>query len=464
MNRDVSEKFLWGTATAAYQIEGAIAADGKGPSIWDVFAATPGRIAAGDSGAVACDHYHRWREDIKLMRELQLRAYRFSVSWPRIFPRGRGIANAPGLDFYDRLVDGLIAAGIEPCVTLYHWDLPAALQDELGGWTHPDTARHFADYAQVVYERLGDRVPRWITLNEPWVVAVEGHTLGTHPPAIKDRRTGYLVGHNLLRAHAYAVAAYRTSRCPRGQIGLAHNTVFAYPASPSSADADAAERLMLNFGGWFSDPPITGDYPAVLRQRLGSLLPEFTTEDQRALKGSLDFLGLNYYTSAVARHAAGVTEMEYEWIPQPQRVHTEMHWPVDPEGLYHLLLWLSRRYPSMPIYITENGAAFSDEPDESGFVDDQHRIQYLRDHFQAATDAVAAGVDLRGYFVWSLLDNLEWAHGFAKRFGLIRCDFATQKRTIKASGRWLAQTIANGRFTPRSPLVIPRHGLPEKTT
>ncbi len=436
--------FLWGAATSAYQIEGASTTDGKGPSIWDVFAATPGKIARGEHGLVACDHYHRWAEDVDLMRRLGLRAYRFSVSWPRVLPQGRGNTNHSGLDFYDRLVDALLAANIVPFLTLYHWDLPAALQMELGGWAHPDLPHIFADYADVVFQRLGDRVKHWITLNEPWVVAVEGHADGGHAPGVKNRVLSYLVGHNLLRAHAYAVARFRAAHTAAGQIGLAHNTVYAFPASDAPEDAAAAERAMLNFGGWFSDPAVTGDYPMVLRERLGALLPPFSSADERLLRGSCDFLGLNYYSSAVVRHAPGAGEMETEWVPQPQLVHTDMNWPVTPEGLEHLLVWLHRRYAGLPIYITENGAAFRDQPDADERVDDALRSAYLRDHFRAAARALAAGVNLHGYFVWSLLDNFEWARGYAPRFGLVRCNFGTQQRTIKASGHWYARVIAAG--------------------
>ena len=436
--------FLWGAATAAFQIEGAAAADGKGPSIWDVFCATPGKTARGETGQVACDHYHRWREDVELMRRLNLRAYRFSISWPRVLPQGRGKPNERGLAFYQRLVDALRAADIEPFVTLYHWDLPAVLQDRLGGWAHADLAHVFADYAELIFRRLGDRVRYWLTLNEPWCVAVAGYCDGTHAPGIRDRALGYRVAHNLLRAHAYAVERFRATRSSDGAISFALNMPYSFPASDNPADVDAAERAMLNWGGWFGDPAYHGDYPALMRERLGALLPEFTRTDARLLKGSLDYLALNYYTSDVVRHAPGVGEMEIETLPQPDAPRTEMGWPIVPEGLYRLLHWLAGRYAGLPVYITENGAAFDDRPDADGFVDDRDRIAYLREHIAAAGRALAEGVDLRGHFVWSLLDNLEWAEGFAKRFGLVRCDFLTLKRTIKASGRWYAELIARG--------------------
>jgi len=440
------DNFLWGTATAAFQVEGAAAEDGKGPSIWDVFCATPGKTVGGDTGETACDHYHRYCEDIDLMRQLNLRAYRFSISWPRVLPQGRGKVNEAGLSFYERLVDALCEAGLEPFVTLYHWDLPAALQMELGGWAHADFPHIFADYAALMFERLGDRVRYWLTLNEPRCVVEAGHFHGTHAPGVKDRMLGYRAGHNLLRAHAYAVERYRAGRHSHGSISLAVNADYSFPASGAPEDAAAAERATQNSGGWFAEPPYCGDYPAVLRERLGALLPEFTPADGRLLRGSMDFIALNYYMSDVVRYAPDSRPMETESVPQPGVVRTAMGWPIVPEGLGRLMHRVSERYPGLPLYITENGAAFDDQADESGFVDDQDRIAFLRDHIAAAGAALADGVDLRGYFVWSLLDNLEWSEGFAKRFGIVRCDRQTLKRTIKMSGHWYARLIAAGRL------------------
>ena len=438
--------FLWGAATAAFQVEGATADGGRGPSIWDVFCATPGKTARGETGEIACDHYHRFRDDVELMRRLNLRAYRFSVSWPRVLPQGRGDINKQGLSFYDRLVDCLLAAGIEPMVTLYHWDLPAALQMELGGWAHPDLPLIFADYADVLFNTLGDRVHHWVTLNEPWVVVIAGYIHGTHAPGVKDAGLAYRVAHNLLRAHAHAVARYRASPHNRGAIGPALNVLQAFPASESPADVAAAERATLEFCGWFGDPLYYGDYADVLRERFGAALPEFTAEDARLLTRSMDFFGLNYYFSHVIRHAPGAGPLEIEVVPQPQIPHTTMSWPVTPGGLCPLLHWLSRRYAGLPIYITENGAAFPDQADASGFVNDQPRIAYLRDHVRAVGQALAEGVDVRGYFVWSLMDNLEWTLGFSQRFGLVRCDSETSQRTIKASGHWYSELISTGRL------------------
>lgn len=434
--------FLWGAATAAYQVEGAARDDGRGPSIWDVFCHTPGKTS-GDTGDVACDHYHRWREDLNLMRALNLNAYRFSVSWPRVLPHGRGPLNATGLDFYDRLVDALCAASIQPLVTCYHWDLPAALQMELGGWLHPDLPEIFADYAGVLFDRLGDRVRLWLTLNEPWVVVDAGYFHGVHPPGVRDRALGYRAGHNLLRAHAYAVARYRAGRHNTGAISFALNSSYSFAASASPEDRNSAERAMQSFAGWFGDPCYFGDYPAILRERLGDLLPPFSAADAALLTRSVDFLGLNYYTSDVVRHAAGVGPLEFELVPQPDVPRTEMDWPILPKGLERLALWLHARYPGLPLYVTENGAAMKDVPDADGLVNDVARIDYLRAHLDALAAAAARGVDVRGYFAWSLLDNLEWSAGFSKRFGLVRCDHATQRRTIKASGHWYAHRIAS---------------------
>lgn len=436
--------FLWGAATAAYQIEGAAYADGKGASVWDAFALIPGKMVPGENGEIACDHYHRWREDIALMKRLGLKAYRFSIGWPRVLPHGRGALNDAGVAFYDQLIDTLLAHGIQPLVTLSHWDLPLALQYELNGWLSDDLPRIFADYATAMYDRFGDRVKTWMTLNEPWVTVDGGYFHGAHPPGIRDRRLGYRAGHNLLRAHAYAVAAYRAGKHNQGQISFAMNSSFSFPATKSKADIDAAERAVVNFAGWFTDPPYYGDYPALLRERLGDMLPAFTAEDSRLLKGSMDYLALNYYTSEVVRHAEQAWPMQYEVVPQPDVFHTETNWPVRPDGFYELLVWLNRRYPGLPFYITENGAAVSDKPNAEGFVDDQKRIQYLADHFAAAHRAMKAGVDLRGYMVWSLIDNLEWSAGYSKKFGLIRVDRQSLQRTIKASGLWYAKVIASG--------------------
>jgi beta-galactosidase len=451
---EIRDNFVWGAATAAYQVEGAVRADGRGPSVWDLWSAIPGRMNGSDTGDVACDQYNRWQEDVKLMQDIGLRSYRLSLSWSRIMPEGRGAVNTAGLDHYERVVDGLLSAGIAPLITLYHWDLPASLQFAMGGWLHSDSAVAFADYAETVFKRLGDRVKLWLTLNEPWVVVDAGYFQGIHPPGVSDRRLGYRAGHNLLRAHAYAVERFRRGSQNAGAISFALNTTYSYPATPSAQDAEAAQRAMLNFAGWFTDPPHFGDYPAVMRERLGDLLPAFTDEDSRLLKRSMDFLALNFYFADVVKHAPGNGAMEYELVPQPQLQHTEMGWPVTPDGLYQILHWLHRRYDGLPVYVTENGAACDDKPDGVGFVEDRDRIAYLRDHILAARRAMREGVDLRGYYVWSLLDNLEWTLGYSKRFGLIHCDRRTLKRTMKASAHWYAKVIADGVLSQEQPEAI----------
>ncbi len=452
--RTFPKEFAWGAATAAFQIEGAAREDGKGPSMWDVFCHTPGRTVSGDHGDIACDHYHRYRDDVALMRALNLGAYRFSVSWPRVMPTGRGTVNTAGLDFYDRLVDALCQAGIAPFITLYHWDLPAALQMELGGWAHDDIAPIFADYAEVVFRRLGDRVRMWMTLNEPWCSVDGGYFHGVHAPGIRDRALGYRAGHNLLRAHAYAVARYRALGRRDGAISFALNTSYSFPESDSAADRAAARRAIENFGGWFADPCRFGDYPAVMRERIGDQLPAFSAEDAALLTNSMDYIAINYYTSEVVRHAAGRPPMDVEIVPQPDRKHTEMNWPVRADGFHRLLHWLNDRYGGLPLYITENGAACPDRPDKTGFVDDQDRIEYLRDHLGAVHQAICEGVPVRGYFAWSLMDNLEWSMGYSKRFGLVRCDFDTQRRTIKASGLWYRRLIETGVLEAAAPVAV----------
>lgn len=442
--RQFPESFLWGAATAAFQIEGSPLADGRGPSIWDVFCQTPGKCADGVAGIAGSDHYRRWREDIGLMREIGLQAYRFSISWPRVMPTGRGTVNQAGIDFYDKLVDGLCEAGIQPAVTLYHWDLPAALQLELGGWACDDIAHIFADYAELMFNKLGDRVSLWMTLNEPWCSVDGGYFHGGHAPGARDRALGYRAGHNLMRAHGHAVARFRATQPPSSKISFALNTGYFFPATDSPEDRNAAERAILNMGGWFGDPAWFGDYPTVMRERLGDLLPQFSDEDSRLLKKSMDYVALNYYFSHVVHHKPGHGEMEYDAPPKPSDRYTEMDWPVTPEGFAPLLKWLSDRYGNLPLYVMENGMACADRVAADGSVNDQDRIAYLREHLLAANEAMNNGVDLRGYFAWSFIDNLEWSLGRAKRFGLVRCDFDTFERTIKESGRWYSNVIRTG--------------------
>lgn len=441
MQLDFPDTFLWGCATASYQIEGSPLADGAGASIWHRFSHTPGTVANGDTGDLACDHYRRYPEDIALMRDLGLKAYRFSIAWPRVFPTGCGSVNTKGLDFYERLVDGLLAADIAPFATLYHWDLPAALQDT-GGWANRDTAHRFADYAQTVFERLGDKVSHWITLNEPWVVAHVGHIAGQHAPGMRDLWAGLKAVHHQLLAHGQAVRMFRDLNLP-GEIGLTLSFLPAYPASDAEEDRAAAERFQAYHNRLFSDPVFLGHYPEVLRERFANAWPSAPREDMRLIHAPVDFLGVNYYSRAVVQAQPDDGLLQAQGVPQPS-VHTAMGWEVFPQGLYDLLTGLKRDYGDPAIYITENGAAFEDQLDASGEVCDGERLDYLRQHFAAAHRALAAGVRLKGYFVWSLLDNFEWAEGYRPRFGLVRVDFASQKRTVKQSGRWYKEVIARG--------------------
>jgi beta-glucosidase len=430
--------FLWGAATSAYQIEGSPLAGGAGPSIWHYFAHTPGRIADGTNGDVACDHYRRYADDVRLMRELGIGAYRFSTSWPRVLPGGTGPPNQAGLDFYRRLVDTLLEHGIRPMVTLYHWDLPAALEDR-GGWADPRSADWFAEYAQLMYRTLGDRVPMWATINEPWVVADHGYVTGQHAPGRRDLAEAAAVAKNLLRAHAAAVDAYRAQWSH--EIGLVVNLVPVHPATDSEADQAAARRLDAYLNRQFLDPALAGEIPDELPAMFGSAWSPWTADDLRRVRRPLDFVGINYYLRLVVRNDASAGPAQARIVPQTHRPHTAMDWEIYPAGLVDTLQWVRRRYGDVPLYITENGAAFDDilEPNER--VRDTQRVEYLNAHLAAAREAISAGVNLRGYFVWSLLDNFEWACGHAKRFGIVYVDFESQRRVPKASARFYGDVI-----------------------
>ena len=430
--------FLWGAATSAYQIEGSPLADGAGASIWHRFSHTPGTIANGETGDLACDHYRRFPNDVRLMRELGLRAYRFSVSWGRVLPVGRGRVNRKGLAFYERLVDRLLDHGIAPLVTLYHWDLPVALE-ERGGWANRDVAHWFADYACLLYRSLGDRVERWITLNEPWVVMQGGYIEGTLAPGRRDLAEGARVSQNLLLAHGQAVRAYRAEG--RHAIGIAVNLEPKYPASGSRADREATVRADAYMNRQFLDPIFRGEHPAEIREMFGAAWPQFSDEDIALARSPIDFLGVNYYTRGLTRHDPAVKPHRARNISEAARRTTEMGWEVCPEGLIDILEWVKARYGDPPIFITENGAAFPDPLPCQGIVDDPLRVAYLRDHLRAAHTALARGVDLRGYFAWSLLDNFEWAEGYSKRFGLVSVDHETQARIPKASARFYTEVI-----------------------
>lgn len=439
------DDFAWGAATSAQQIEGATREDGRGESVWDRFASVPGNIADGSDASVACDHYHRWRDDVAWMREIGLGAYRFSTAWPRIVPAGDGRVNARGLDFYDRLVDELLRAGITPFVTLNHWDTPQALQ-ERGGWAARDTARAFVAYAEAVTKRLGDRVRHWITHNEPWCQATLGHEQGQHAPGHKDPAEALAVAHHLLLSHGWAVQSIRRSS-PGAQVGITLILVSVEGATPGERDQAAARALDGTFNRWYLDPLFRGAYPEDViaeRVRLGHLatteLPYVQQGDMDAIATPTDFLGVNYYSRAVVRAGPDGSPVAAEAASPEER--TAMGWEVWPQGLFDSLLRVTRTYAPGRIYVTENGAAFDDEVQPSGRIHDDRRVDYLRRHLDAARRAIEAGAPLAGYFVWSLLDNWEWAQGYEKRFGIVRVDYDTQRRTPKDSALWYRAAIA----------------------
>ena len=432
--------FHFGAATAAYQIEGAVDEDGRGPSIWDTFARVPGAVTHGDTGAIACDHYHRVDADLDLLAEIGLTAYRFSIAWPRIVPDGTGSVNQKGLDFYRRLVDGLHARGVEPVATLYHWDLPQPLQDA-GGWVNRDTVEYFCDYARVVLDALGDAVPLWGTVNEPFCSAMVGHLEGRHAPGITDLASALASAHHLLLAHGRAVDIVRQS-APGARVGMTQLFSDISPASDSAADRAAARRLDGYENRWFLDPVVLGTYPEDMLAWYERQVPiDFVRDgDLRVIAAPVDFLGVNYYETKTVADDPGEPYHQARVLPRSGRL-TAGGLDVRPAGLGRILRRLSG-CTAVPLYITENGAAFHDYVDPEGGVDDLERVSYLSDHFAEALKAVEAGVDVRGYFVWSLLDNLEWADGYSRRFGLVFVDFRTQTRVPKASASWYRQLIA----------------------
>lgn len=436
--------FVWGVATSAYQIEGAAAEDGKGPSIWDTFAHQPGRTRGGATGDVAVDHYHRYPEDIRLMAELGLKAYRFSTAWTRVVPTGSGPANPLGLDFYDRLVDALLAQGIEPYLTLFHYDLPQALQD-VGGWTARDTAYHFADYARHMGERLGDRVSHWITHNEPLATAFLGHFSGEHAPGMQDPTATFQAGHHLLLSHGLAYEALKGAAKRPATIGITLNLTPVHPASDSEADRQAADRFDMLANRLSLDPLLRGTYPVELQGLFEFMLADTLQPGDLGIINQLDWLGVNYYSRAVMRYDPEVAFIEASPVRPEGNEYSQM-WEIYPAGLYELLTRIWRDYrPAAEIVVAESGVAVPDGLDVDGRVRDERRIRYLRDHLAEVARAIADGVPVRGYFVWSLLDNFEWALGYGPRFGLIYVDYETLARTIKDSGRWYAQVIvANG--------------------
>ncbi|MEU2492394.1 beta-glucosidase [Streptomyces sp. NPDC007883] len=455
--------FLWGTATAAYQIEGAVREGGRTPSIWDTFSHTPGKVENGDTGDVAVDHFHRRADDVRLMSELGVNAYRFSVSWPRVQPTGRGPAVQRGLDFYRALVDDLLDHGITPVLTLYHWDLPQELETA-GGWPERDTAHRFADYARLVADALGDRVERWTTLNEPWCSAFLGYASGVHAPGRTDPVAALRAAHHLNLAHGLGAQALRTALPSRGQVSVSVNPSAVRARTDSEADLDARRRIDALANRVFTDPMLHGTYPADLLADTEHLTDwSFVHADDLAvIRHPLDSLGINYYSPTVVSAATdsdgkgerkdghgaaprspwpGADAVVFHRAPGDV---TDMGWPVDPTGLHELLMRYTREAPRLPLVITENGAAYPDKPGADGTVHDPERIRYLHGHLSAVHRAMADGADVRGYFLWSLLDNFEWAYGYGKRFGAVYVDYDTQARVPKSSARWYGELARTG--------------------
>jgi beta-glucosidase len=439
--------FVWGVATAAYQIEGAVGEDGRAPSIWDTFSHQPGAVAGGDTGDQACDHYHRWREDVALMRRLNIPAYRFSVAWPRVLPAGRGPVNAAGLAFYDRLVDELLGAGIRPFITLYHWDLPQVLQDA-GGWPARDTAYAFAELASVVGSRLGDRVTDWFTVNEPLCSAWIGHLEGWMAPGEQDITRAVPAAHHLLLGHGLAAAALHALGPMR--VGAVVNLSPCQPASDDPADVAAADRADGHTNRWWLDPLHGRGYPADMVEVYG-VEPPVRDGDLDLIAAPMEHLGLNYYFRQVVADDPTGPPPRARMVSVPDATHTDMDWEVHPDGLEELLARLHSDYAVPRVYVTENGSAWPDEVGVDGTVRDTERAEFLEQHLAAAARAVTRGVPLAGYFVWSLLDNFEWSYGYAKRFGLVHVDYRTQVRTIKTSGYRYARIISDhaARTEPR---------------
>jgi beta-glucosidase len=448
--------FTWGTATASFQIEGAWREGGKGPSIWDGFSHTPGKVFENHNGDTACDHYHRFEEDIQLMADLGIKNYRFSIAWPRILPMGYGQVNPEGIRFYNRVIDALLSKGITPWITLYHWDLPLALQMEYDGWINPKLAGLFAEYAGICFEHFGDRVKNWITFNEPWVITILGYGQGIFAPGRVSDSEPYLAGHHILRAHGKAAALYRDKyqAAQGGRIGITNNCDWREPLTDSAEDRAAAQRSLEFYLAWFTDPIYKGDYPAVMRERVGERLPHFTEEERNQLLGSSDFFGLNHYTTLYAANArpgekitAGIydnigiaSDQDVQLSADPAWRKTDMGWAIVPWGLRKLLEWIADRYDNPEIIITENGCAMPDRV-ENGEVNDQRRIDFLKGYIGECLRATENGVNLKGYFVWSFMDNFEWASGYSKRFGIHYVDYLTLERIPKASARWYAKVI-----------------------
>lgn len=446
------KNFTWGAATSCYQIEGATTADGRGESIWDRFATKKGAILDGTDGSIACEHYTRWPEDIALMRELGLHAYRFSVAWPRVLPQGTGRIEERGLAFYDRLVDGLLEAGIRPSVTLYHWDLPQVLEDK-GGWVNRETVEAFVAYADVVTRRLGDRVGEWITHNEPWCAAMLGYKDGYHAPGIKSTPKALAAAHHMLLSHGRAVPVIRRNS-PDARVGITLNLVDPHPASPSKEDAEACRKFDGSFNRWFLDPVFGRGYPedVVEDYRKEGHVPEgplpFVKEgDQESMGVETDFLGLNYYSRAILRDDSAPNNLPRTILEPANDQKTDIGWEIFPEGLSNLLLRVHREYGPDSLVVTENGAAYHTRP-ANGRVPDERRRDYLHRHFLEARKVIDSGVPLHAYYVWSLMDNYEWAFGYSQRFGITWVNYETQERILKDSARWYKDVIAHNGVPP----------------
>ncbi|MEM7738376.1 MAG: GH1 family beta-glucosidase [Deinococcota bacterium] len=433
--------FTWGVATSAYQIEGATETDGRGASIWDTFSATPGKTHGGHSGKVACNHYELWQQDLDLIRNLGVQAYRFSIAWPRIYPQGRGQLNPKGLDFYDQVVDGLLARNIEPHVTLYHWDLPQALEDK-DGWLNRDIVPTFVDYAHTITERLGDRVTSFATLNEPWCSSFLGYGIGVHAPGIQDKASFLQAAHHLLLAHGEAIPVMRET-APNAQHGIVLNFEPAYPATDKEEDTLAAARYEGFYFKWYLEPLLKGSYPDDMLELYDDNLPDIQSADMARMAAPLDFLGINMYTRAVVTSDPSA-DLQFRQVRIDEVPRTAMDWEIYPEGLEQLLVNLHNDYELPPLFITENGAAFDDIL-RDGEVNDNVRIDYLERHLEAVSNAIQQGVDIRGYFAWSLMDNFEWAFGYDKRFGIVHVDYDTQTRTLKNSAKWYTEMIQQQR-------------------
>lgn len=428
--------FCWGTATAAFQIEGAHSEDGKGESIWDRFTRLPGKIADGKNGEVACDHYHRYREDLRLMKEIGLNSYRFSVAWPRIFPEGRGQVNQKGVDFYKALLEGLKEHGIRPMLTLYHWDLPQHLQSR-GGWANSETTESFVEYAVTLFRELGDLVDFWITFNEPWCISFLGYQTGVHAPGEQDDKSALIAAHNLLLAHGETVKAFRAEGL-KSQIGITLNLSPVHPLTASEADRNAALLVDSYHNRWFLDPVFRGEYPAELFSIFCDHFGDFTKGRGGIAVAAqpIDFLGINYYTRQVIANNPKNRFLQAEYIA-PEGDYTEMGWEVYPQGIYEILERVDKDYGPLPLYITENGAAFPDKL-EGDRVHDSRRIDYLEKHIKMLHHALEKGIPLKGYYIWTLMDNFEWGYGFTKRFGILYTDYENNLRRVwKDSARWL---------------------------